>query len=95
MPGASVAVITAIPAPCGVGTRWEDRAFGFASAWRSKSGLIAQIMHADSTAARTMAQSEGSNSETVISFEARLQIQSGQDGKPRTSKAASLVRFEK
>jgi hypothetical protein len=42
-----------------------------------------------------MAQSEGSNSETVISFEARLQIQSGQDGKPLTSKAASLVRFGK
>jgi hypothetical protein len=46
-------------------------------------------------AAKTMAQSEGSKSETVISFEARLQIQSEQDGKPRTSKAASLVRFEK
>ncbi len=65
---ASVATITAIPAPCGVGTRCEDRAFGFASAWRSSSGLIAQIVHADNMAARTMAESESGNSGTVISL---------------------------
>jgi hypothetical protein len=35
-------------------------------------------MQADSTAARTMAESNGSNCETVISFEAEPQIQSGQ-----------------
>ena len=28
----SVAAITAMPAPCGVGMRWEERAFGRASA---------------------------------------------------------------
>jgi hypothetical protein len=70
-------MITAIPAPCGVGTAWEDRAFGFASAWRSNSGLIAQTMQADNTAAITMAEIESNNWETVISFEAEPQVQSG------------------
>jgi hypothetical protein len=44
-------------------------------------------------AARTMAESEGSNGETVISFEAKPQIQPGQwNGTPNV---AALVRFEK
>ena len=38
----SVAAITAMPAPCGVGMRCDDRAFGLASATRSSSGRIAQ-----------------------------------------------------
>ena len=43
----SVAAITAMPAPCGVGTRCEERAFGLASACRNSSGRIAQVMPAD------------------------------------------------
>ena len=47
----SVAAITAMPAPCGVGIRWEERAFGFASAMRISSGRIAHVMTADNSAA--------------------------------------------
>ena len=47
----SVAAITAMPAPCGVGMRCEERALGVASACRNISGRIAQVMTADSSAA--------------------------------------------
>ena len=40
----SVAAITAMPAPCGVGMRCDDRALGVASACRNSSGRIAQVM---------------------------------------------------
>ena len=47
----SVAAITAMPAPCGVGMRCEDRAFGLASACRNSNGRIAQVRAAESIAA--------------------------------------------
>src|SRR5262249_664029 len=34
-----VATMTAIPPPCGVGSRCDDRAFGLANAYRASSGL--------------------------------------------------------
>ena len=34
----SVATTTATPPPCGVGSRWDERAFGFAIAWRASHG---------------------------------------------------------
>ena len=35
---AKVATTTATPPPCGVGSRWDERAFGFAIAWRASHG---------------------------------------------------------
>ena len=62
----SVAAITAMPAPCGVGMRCEDRAFGVASACRNSTGRIAQVMPAESTAAASTAKSNRSGSERVM-----------------------------
>ena len=56
----SVAAITAMPAPCGVGMRWEDRAFGFASATRRSSGRIAHVTTADNSAAAAAANDSSS-----------------------------------
>ena len=53
----SVAAITAMPAPCGVGIRWEERAFGLASAIRTSSGRIAHVRTPDNSAAGTAAGS--------------------------------------
>ena len=62
----SVAAITAMPAPCGIGMRCEDRAFGVASACRSSTGRIAHVIRAESAAAASTAKSNSSGSERVM-----------------------------
>ncbi len=62
----SVAATTAMPAPCGVGMRWEDRAFGFASATRSSSGRIADVMTPDSNPAAAAAANVSSSCELAM-----------------------------
>ena len=62
----SVAAITARPAPCGVGKRWEDRAFGFASATRRSIGRIAQVMTPDNSPADAAAANDSSNCELAM-----------------------------
>ena len=62
----SVAAMTAMPAPCGVGTRWEERALGFASACRSISGRTAQVRADDNSTARMAAANDKYGSEWFI-----------------------------
>src|SRR5262249_30814937 len=50
---ANVAMITAAPPPCGVGSRCEERAFGRASAWALSQGESARIRATLSRLART------------------------------------------
>ena len=62
----SVAAITAMPAPCGVGMRWDERAFGLASAIRTSSGRIAHVRTPDDSAASTVAANDSSSCELAI-----------------------------
>ena len=50
-----VAAITAMPPPCGVGSRCEERALGLASAMRCSHGRIATMIATAITAAKTKA----------------------------------------
>src|SRR5437773_6289299 len=61
-----VVPITAMPAPCGVGIRCDDRAFGFASACRKSQGRIAQVMAAETMAAATTAKIDRGNCGMII-----------------------------
>ena len=62
----SVAAITAMPPPCGVGIRWEERAFGLASAIRTSIGRIAHVRTPDNSAAGTAAANDSSSCELAI-----------------------------
>ena len=62
----SVAAITAMPAPWGVGMRCDDRALGLASAMRINIGRVACVMKADINAARIAATSDRNISEWFI-----------------------------
>jgi hypothetical protein len=46
--------------------RWDDRAFGFASACCKSNGRIAHVMPAESMAAATTAKIDRGNSKMVI-----------------------------
>src|SRR5262249_11099163 len=63
---ASVAARTPIPAPWGVGTRCDERAFGFASAYLSSKGESAWTVAADSNPARTAVRIAKSSSELIM-----------------------------
>jgi hypothetical protein len=65
----NVAATTAIPAPCGVGTRCDDRAFGLANEYRTSRGRSARVINAESTAASITASSIANNSNAVIRSE--------------------------
>ena len=62
----SVAAITAMPPPCGVGIRCEERAFGLASATRMSSGRIAHVRTPDNSAAGTAAANDSRRCELAI-----------------------------
>ena len=65
----TVAPITAMPPPCGVGTRCDERAFGLASACLTSNGRIARVTPAESNAAAGMARSDNWSAERVMVFE--------------------------
>ncbi|WGR97363.1 hypothetical protein MTX26_23390 [Bradyrhizobium sp. ISRA443] len=64
-----MATVTAMPAPCGVGTLCDERAFGFASATRSSIGRVAWISMAEIDAARTAAMKDRRISKLVIAVD--------------------------